>query len=93
MVPLPMAVTKKIIKGKLRAPQPERVVQLAGQRESLHNQVTEILDCIKKAMEKTEVTQSLEALKTQHELLTTAEHRMQGAKWRTKELLGNSING
>ena len=37
-------------------------------------------------MEKKEVTQSLEALKTQHECLMTAERRMQGAKRRKKDL-------
>ena len=67
-------------------------MQLTGQRERLHNQVTETLDCIKEAMEKREVTQSLEALKTQHELLMTAERRMQEAKRRTKELLNNNFN-
>ena len=56
MVPLPMTAAKMIIKGKLRNPQPEQAVQLAGQRESLHNQVTEILDRIEEEMEKTEVT-------------------------------------
>ena len=84
---------KKIIKDKLRAPQPEQVVQLTGERESLHNQVTETLDCIEEAMEKREVTQSLEALKTQRDLLMTAERMMQGAKRQTKELMNNNING
>ena len=43
---------KKIIKGERRAdkvgrtPQPERAVQLAMQRKSLHNQVRKILDCV-----------------------------------------------
>ena len=60
---------KKIVKGKLRAPQSEQVMQLTEQRESLHNQVTEILGYIKEAMEKREVKQSLEALETQSELL------------------------
>ena len=48
MVPLPMTNAKKITKVKLRAPQPERAVQLARQRESLHNQVIEILTASRK---------------------------------------------
>ena len=76
---------KKIIKGELepedegRAPQPERAVQLAAQRRSLHNQVMEILDCVKEDLEKAEVTKSQEAPKTQRELLMKAERRLQGA--------------
>ena len=43
-------------------------------------------------MEKMEVTQLLEALKKQRELLKKAERRLQGAKQRTNELLDNKIN-
>ena len=89
---------KKIIKGECRAddigrtPQPERAVQLATQRMSLHNQVREILDCVEEDLEMVEVTQSQEALKTQHELLMKAERRMQGAKQQTKDM-GRSAAG
>ena len=77
---------KNIIRGEHRADdvgrttQPERAVQLTTQRMSLHNQVREILDCVEEDLEKVEVTRSQEALKTQLELLTKVEHRMQGAK-------------
>ena len=47
---------------------------------SLYNQVMEILDCVEEDLEKVEVPQSREALKTQRESLTKAERRLRGAK-------------
>ena len=52
----------------------------------------EILDCVEEDLEKVEVTQKQEALKTQRELLTKAERRLQGAKQQTKELLDDNID-
>ena len=62
---------------------PERTAQLATRRAILHNQVREILDFVEEDLEKVEVKQSQEALRTQRELLTKAEHKMQRAKQRT----------
>ena len=59
-----------------RTLQHERVVKLVTQRTSLHKQVREILDRVKEDLEKVEVTQSREALKTQRELLTKTERRI-----------------
>ena len=52
----------------------------------------EILDRVEEELGKAEITQSREALQTLRELLMKAEPRLQGAKWRTKELLDHNVN-